>query len=126
MGHKGKQLLSENVKVEILGTIIKTGSQDNLKYVFKSTYSLAETRFTVYFCSCQSPLRKALVLDMDMDTSKGRQKPLKCTQADVEGHLEVQISSDNKGIQKLGPQRCSRFHLSKWTKPQVLQPNVFM
>lgn len=65
MGHKGKGLLSENVKVEILGTIIKTGSQDILKYVFKSTYSLAETRFTVYFCSCQSPLRKALALDMD-------------------------------------------------------------
>lgn len=59
------ELLSENVKVEILGTAIKTGSQDFLKCVFKSTYCLAETRFTVYFCSCQSPLRKALVLDMD-------------------------------------------------------------
>lgn len=65
MGHQGKELLSENVKVEILGTVIKTASQDFLKYAFKSTYSLAETRFEVYFCSCQSPLRKALALDMD-------------------------------------------------------------
>lgn len=44
-------------------------NQDRLsglfKYAFKSTYSLAETRFTVYFCSCQSPLSKALALDMD-------------------------------------------------------------
>lgn len=65
MGHQGKELLSENVKVEILGTVLKTGSQDILKYAFKSAYSLAETRFTVYFCSCQSPLRKGLALDMD-------------------------------------------------------------
>lgn len=70
MGHQGKELLSENVKVEILGTVIKTGSQDFLKYVFKSTYSLAETRFTVYFCSCQSPLRKALVLDVESALQK--------------------------------------------------------
>lgn len=70
MGHQGMELLSENVKVKILGTVIKTGSQDLLKYVFTSTYSLAETRFTDYFCSCQSPLREALELDMDSALQK--------------------------------------------------------